>query len=325
MTESDLPLSTAAAAGAGLAARIRAAMAGEGLQDRFTPGLYLVATPIGNAADITLRALALLDQADLIACEDTRTSGTLLRRYGIGARLTPYHDHNAAEARPLLLRRLTEGAIVALISDAGTPLISDPGYKLVREVVEAGLPVTALPGASSPLAALCLAGLPSDRFLFAGFPPAKAGAAETWLAGLAQTEATLVLLESPHRLPEALARAARILGGGREAAVARELTKKFEEVRRGSLDELAAHYAEAGPPKGEVVLVIGPPPEGSAATAAEDLDAMLRKALLHASVSEAAASVAAASGRRKREVYARALELAAEMNGAAGIKHGEAG
>ncbi len=292
---------------------MRAARAGQGLQDRFTPGLYLVATPIGNAADITLRALSLLDQADLIACEDTRTSGSLLRRYGIEARLTPYHDHNAAEARPLLLRRLAEGAVVALISDAGTPLISDPGYKLVREVVAAGLPVTALPGASSPLAALCLAGLPSERFLFAGFPPAKAGAAETWLAGLAQTEATLVLLESPHRLPEALERAARILGGSREAAVARELTKKFEEVRRGSLDELAAHYAAAGSPKGEVVVVIGPPPEGSAAAGAQDLDSMLRQALQHASVREAAASVTAATGRRKREVYARALELAAEL------------
>jgi len=300
----------------GLAGQVRSAMAGQGLQDRFTPGLYLVATPIGNAADITLRALALLDQADLIACEDTRTSGTLLRRYGIAAKLTPYHDHNAAEARPLLLRRLAEGAIVALISDAGTPLISDPGYKLVRDVVEAGLPVTALPGASSPLAALCLAGLPSDRFLFAGFPPAKAGAAETWLAELAQTEATLVLLESPQRLPDALARAAHILGGSREAAVARELTKKFEEVRRGSLDDLAAHYAEAGPPRGEVVLVIGPPPQGSVAAAAQDLDAMLRQALQHASVSQAAASVAAASGRRKRDVYARALEIAAENHAA---------
>lgn len=286
-----------------------------GMQASFTPGLYLVATPIGNAADITLRALALLARADLVACEDTRVSAPLLRRYGIRARLLPYHDHNAAGMRPQILHHLAEGKVVALISDAGTPLVSDPGYKLVRAAVEAGHPVTALPGASALLAGISLSGLPSDRFLFAGFPPAREQAAESWLAELAGIDATLVLLETAPRLPESLARAARILGGSREAAVARELTKKFEEVRRGSLDELAAHYAAAGPPRGEVTLVIGPPAVAALADQAAGLDAALRAALAHSSVREAAALVAAATGRRKREVYARALELAAQPPG----------
>lgn len=292
---------------------LAAALAGLGRQDSFTPGLYLVATPIGNAADITVRALALLGRADVIACEDTRTSGALLQRYGIRAKLLPYHEHNATEMRPELLRRLRAGAVLALISDAGTPLISDPGYKLVREAVAEGLPVTALPGPSSVLAGLCLAGLPTDRFLFAGFPPAKAQAAEAWAAELAPIQASLVLLESAQRLPESLARLAQMLGGSREAAVARELTKKFEEVRRGTLAELAAHYAEAGAPRGEVTLVIGPPAAADLAAQVADLDTQLRAALTHLSVSQAAATVAAATGQRKRAVYARALELAAEL------------
>jgi 16S rRNA (cytidine1402-2'-O)-methyltransferase len=294
------------------ASLLAAALAGLGHQGTFTPGLYLVATPIGNAADITVRALALLARADVIACEDTRTSGSLLRRYGIHAKLLPYHEHNASEARPDLLRRLAKGAVVALISDAGTPLVSDPGYKLVREAVAAGLPVTALPGPSSVLAGLCLAGLPTDRFLFAGFPPAKAAAADSWARELAAIPASLVLLESAQRLPESLGRLATALGGSREAAVARELTKKFEEVRRGTLDELAAHYAQAGAPRGEVTLVIGPPIAADLATAQADLDTQLHTALSHLSVSEAAATVAAATGQRKRAVYARALELAQE-------------
>jgi 16S rRNA (cytidine1402-2'-O)-methyltransferase len=289
---------------------LAAALSALGRQDSFTPGLYLVATPIGNAADITVRALALLARANLIACEDTRVSGALLSRYGIRAKLLPYHEHNAAEMRPEILRRVAQGQVVALLSDAGTPLVSDPGYKLVREAVAAGLAVTALPGPSSVLAGLCLAGLPTDRFLFAGFPPAKAGAATAWAQELAAIPATLVLLEAASRLPESLKRLAEALGGSREAAVARELTKKFEEVRRGPLAELAAHYAEAGPPKGEVTLIIGPPAAEALAAAEADLDSRLREALRHLSVSEAAATVATATGQRKRAVYARALELA---------------
>lgn len=280
-------------------------------QRNFAPGLYLVATPIGNAADITLRALMLLGRADLVACEDTRVSAPLLARYGIKAPLFAYHEHNAARQRPLLLEKLRQGQIVALISDAGTPLISDPGYKLVREAAEAGIAVTALPGASAVLTGLTLSGLPTDRFLFAGFPPAKDKAARDWLADLARQPATLVLLESAQRLPESLARLAEIFGPDREAAVARELTKKFEEVRRGTLAGLAAHYAEAGPPKGEVTLVIAPAETAAASFDDATLDEALAEALKTMSVSDAAAKVAELSGRKKREVYALALKRTA--------------
>jgi 16S rRNA (cytidine1402-2'-O)-methyltransferase len=275
---------------------------------QFTPGLYLVATPIGNAADITLRALALLKRADLVACEDSRVTGPFLKRYGIQATLFPYHEHNAAKVRPQLLHKLQSGAIVALVSDAGTPLISDPGYKLVRDCVAAGIHVTALPGASAVLTGLSLSGLPSDRFLFAGFPPPKAAAREKWLAELKPLRATLVLLESAQRLPESLASMARVLGEAREAAVTRELTKKFEEVRRGSLADLAAYYDEHGPPKGEVTLVIGPPAEDAAATAA-DLDDALRAAMQDAPLRQAVDEVAGALGLPRKQVYARALQL----------------
>lgn len=272
------------------------------------PGLHLVATPIGNAGDITLRALETLRVADAIACEDTRTTGRLMARYGVGTPLIPYHEHNAAKMRPRLLARMAEGQAVALVSDAGTPLISDPGYKLVRETVAAGLAVTHLPGANAAVTGLVLSGLPTDRFLFAGFPPPKSAARRTALGDLAAVPATLVFYESPQRLPEMLADAAAVLGD-REAAVARELTKLFEEVRRGTLAGLAAHYAEAGPPKGEVVVVIGPP-GAEAETAPADIDALLRDALAAMSVRDAAATVAAATGRAKKEIYARALDLA---------------
>ncbi|HEX6958710.1 MAG TPA: 16S rRNA (cytidine(1402)-2'-O)-methyltransferase [Ferrovibrio sp.] len=275
---------------------------------QFTPGLYLVATPIGNAADITLRALALLKRADLVACEDSRVSGPFLKRYGIQTPLFPYHEHNAAKVRPQLLQKLQAGAVVALVSDAGTPLISDPGYKLVRESIAAGIPVTALPGASAVLTALSLSGLPSDRFLFAGFPPAKAAAREKWLAELKPVRASLVLLESAQRLPDSLAAMAKMLGGAREAAVSRELTKKFEEVRRGSLADLAAHYAAHGPPRGEVTLVIGPPGVEAEATAA-DLDAALAAAMPGQPLRQAIDMVAAALGLPRKQVYARALHL----------------
>nr|WP_230983074.1 16S rRNA (cytidine(1402)-2'-O)-methyltransferase [Inquilinus limosus] len=272
--------------------------------------MYLTAVPIGNAGDITLRALDLLRGADAIACEDTRTTRKLLSLYGIGTKLIPYHEHNAAEMRPQILRRVAEGQAIALVSDAGMPMISDPGFKLARAARDEGLPVTCLPGASAPLTGLLLSGLPSDRFLFAGFPPPKSAARRTFLQELAPIAATLILFEAPHRLPECLSDLAAVLGD-REAAVTRELTKLFEEVRRGPLPELAAHYAEAGPPKGEIVIVIGPP--GAAARPSEeDLAGQLRRALATMSLRDAVEAVAAATGEPKREVYRLALDLAAD-------------
>ncbi|HYE49849.1 MAG TPA: 16S rRNA (cytidine(1402)-2'-O)-methyltransferase [Azospirillaceae bacterium] len=266
-----------------------------------------MATPIGNAGDVTLRALETLRAAHAVACEDTRVTAKLLARYGIRAPLLQYHEHNAARMRPQILARVAAGETIALVSDAGTPLISDPGYKLVREAREQGLPVTHLPGPSAALTALVLSGLPSDRFLFAGFLPNKRKARRDALAELKGVRATLVLFESAQRLEDFLADAADVLGG-REVAVARELTKLFEEVRRGTLADLAAHYAAAGPPKGEVVVVIGPPPEPEAA-AEETVDAMILDALSRLSLRDAAAEVAAATGQPRKAVYARALEL----------------
>jgi len=269
-----------------------------------------VATPIGNAADITLRALDTLKRANAIACEDTRVTGKLMGIHGITTPLVSYHEHNAAKMRPVLIGRMQAGEALALVSDAGTPLVSDPGYKLVRACVEAGVPVTALPGPSAALAGLVLSGLPSDRFLFAGFLPNKSGARRSALGELAGVPATLVFYESPQRLAESLADMADVLGP-REAAMARELTKLYEEVRRGPLPELAAHYAEAGPPKGEAVVIVAPP--GAEAEArAVDVDTALREALGRLSMRDAAAEVALLTGRPKREVYARALELARE-------------
>ncbi|MCH7543376.1 MAG: 16S rRNA (cytidine(1402)-2'-O)-methyltransferase [Proteobacteria bacterium] len=283
-------------------------------------GLYIVATPIGNADDITLRALATLEQADLIACEDTRVTGKLLAFYGIAARKIPYHEHNAARAGPILLRHLERGQAVALVSDAGTPLISDPGYRLVNACHDAGIPVTVIPGASAPIAALAVSGLPSDRFLFAGFLPVKQAARRKTLKELSAVRATLVLFESPRRLAASLGDMAAILGH-RKAAVARELTKFFEEVRRATLEELARHYREAGPPKGEVVIVVAPP-EKSALLAADavDIDAQLGAALKSLGVRDAAAKVAAATGVSKRELYSRALALTGRGGRAKGRK-----
>ena len=273
------------------------------------PGLYLVATPIGNLGDISIRAIATLRAADVVACEDTRMTSRLLQRYGIETRMVPYHEHNAERARPALLARLRDGGRIALVSDAGTPLISDPGYKLVAAALAEGLPVTGVPGASAALTALQLSGLPPDRFLFAGFLPSRSAARRTALQEIAAVPATLVLYESPQRLPESLVDMIAVLGD-RPAAVARELTKRFEEVRRATLAELAAHYATAGPPRGEVVVVVGPPL--AAPPAAADLDALLRAALADRSVREAAAQVAAATGLPRRTVYARALALQRE-------------
>jgi 16S rRNA (cytidine1402-2'-O)-methyltransferase len=227
--------------------------------------------------------------------------------HGISARTAPYHDHNAAEMRPRVLRRLEAGEAIALVSDAGTPLVSDPGLKLVREALDAGHNVTALPGASSVLAALTLAGLPTDRFFFAGFLSSRQEARRKELVELAVIPATLVFLESANRLEAALADMAAALGP-REAAVTRELTKKFEEVRRGPLSDLAAHYAEAGPPKGEIVIVVGPP-EKRVALCAHEIDAMLENALARASLKDAVAEIVSMTGLPRREIYARALEL----------------
>jgi 16S rRNA (cytidine1402-2'-O)-methyltransferase len=271
------------------------------------PGLYLVATPIGNLGDITLRAIDLLGRVDLVACEDTRVTERLFRRHGIRTRLAPYHEHNAERARPELIRRLAGGASVALVSDAGTPLVSDPGHKLVRSAIEAGISVTALPGPSAALAALQLSGLPSDRFLFAGFLPSRDAARLRALAELAAVPATLIFFETAPRLVETLAAMAERLGD-RPAAVARELTKLFEEVRRDGVAALARHYAEAGPPKGELVILVGPPPDPARAAPTE-IDAALEIALARMSLKDAVAAVAAATGEPRREVYARALAL----------------
>jgi 16S rRNA (cytidine1402-2'-O)-methyltransferase len=277
-------------------------------------GLYLVATPIGNLADITLRALDVLSAAGTVACEDTRVTRRLLNAYGVKRPLTSYHDHNAERVRPRLIERLKNGESVALVSDAGTPLVSDPGYKLVCAAIAEGLAVSSLPGASAPLAALVVSGLPSDRFLYAGFLPAKRAARRKVLAELACVPATLIVFESARRLAAALQDMAQVLGS-RSAAVVRELTKLFEEVRRGDLAFLAEHYRAAGPPKGEVVIVVGPP--DSETPPADDLDDRLAVALERTSLRDAAARVAADTGLPRREVYARALALSGRDRGKA--------
>jgi 16S rRNA (cytidine1402-2'-O)-methyltransferase len=273
--------------------------------------LSLVATPIGNLGDITIRALEALRGADLIACEDTRVTARLLARHGIERPLMAYHEHNARTIEPLLLGRLTEGARIALVSDAGTPLISDPGGALVRRAIEAGIPITALPGPSAVLAGLSLSGLPVDRFLFAGFPPPRGGDRRRFLADLAAVPATLVFYEAPHRLADSLADMAAVLGS-RAAAIARELTKLHEEVRRGTLPDLAAEIAGATP-RGEIVVVVGPPdPARAEQGTGPDLDAVLREALGRLSLRDAVAEASAITGLSRRQVYARALALQGE-------------
>lgn len=275
------------------------------------PGLYLVATPIGNLGDISLRALATLAAADLIACEDTRVTRKLTERFSIATPLTAYHEHNSDEALPKILARLGESQAVALVSDAGTPLVSDPGYRLVRAAVEAGHNVTTVPGASSALAALSLSGLPNDRFFFEGFLPPKQAARQKRIAELAPIPATLIVFETGPRLAASLSDLAGGLGP-REAAVCRELTKLHEEVRRAPLQMLADHYAGDAETRGEIVIVIAPPSEQQ--TSDGDIDAMLREALARASVKDAVGEVAAATGRARRDVYQRALELSKERS-----------
>ena len=269
-------------------------------------GLYLVATPIGNLGDVTLRGLAALASADIVACEDTRVTAVLLRRFGIKARLLAYHDHNAAKQRPKILDALAEGKAVALVSDAGTPLVSDPGYRLAGAVREAGHAVVAVPGASSVLAALVSSGLPTDAFLFAGFLPPKTVARRKRLAELATVPATLVFFESAQRLAEALADMAEVFGRERGAAVTRELTKAFETVRQGSLGAIAEEFA-GPPPKGEIVVVVGPPLEK--AVGAAEADEILTSLLADNPVGAAAAEAAAITGLPRRDLYRRALAL----------------
>jgi len=272
------------------------------------PGLHVVATPIGNLRDITLRALATLAAADAVIAEDTRVSRHLLAHYGVTTPLVAYHEHNAAAMRPQLLARLAEGAALALISDAGTPLVSDPGYKLVAEALAAGIAVVSVPGPSAVLAALVVAGLPTDRFFFEGFLPPKSAARRARINELALVPGTLVFFESPRRLVETLADLAAELGD-RPAAVARELTKFYETTQRGSLSELAARFGAEPAPKGEIVVLVGPP-DDSTPIDEEDLDRLLREALESLSVKDASAAVAARTGAPRRQVYARALALA---------------
>jgi 16S rRNA (cytidine1402-2'-O)-methyltransferase len=271
-------------------------------------GLHVVATPIGNLRDITLRAIATLAAADAVIAEDTRVSHHLLAHYGVTTPLVAYHEHNAAVMRPHLLARLAQGAALALISDAGTPLVSDPGYKLVAEALAAGIAVTSVPGPSAVLAALVVAGLPTDRFFFEGFLPPRSAARRTRINELAFVPATLVFFESPRRLAEMLADLAAELGD-RPAAVARELTKLYETTRRGTLAELAALFGEEPPPKGEIVVLVGPPAL-VAPVAEQELDRLLQGALENLSVKDAAAAVSAQTGAPRRQVYARALTLA---------------
>jgi len=273
------------------------------------PGLYLVATPIGNLGDITLRALAVLRGVDRIFCEDTRVTARLLARYNITAPLDLYHDHNAERARPAILAALRCGESVALVSDAGTPLVSDPGYKLVRAAIAEDLPVTATPGPSAVLTALILSGLPPDVFLVAGFLPPRRAARRRALERWSSLEATLVFFEGASRLAESVSDMASLLDN-RPAAVARELTKLHEEIRRGRLADLAAYYRDAGPPRGEAVVVVGPPEPTAPDHAA--VDSRLRAALANLGVRDAAATVAAETGLARGELYRRALAIRSE-------------
>ena len=268
------------------------------------PGLYIVATPIGNLGDVTLRACEVLRGVSAVACEDTRVTGKLLKHLEIKQRLIRYDDHASDETRDYLLGMAQEMP-VALVSDAGTPLISDPGYRLVRAAREAGIAVTSLPGATAAITALTLSGLPSDRFLFAGFLPAKAKARGEILAELSGLRATLIFYETSPRLADMLAAVGQALPG-REVAVARELTKLYEECRNGSADELIAHYA-AHPPRGEIVVLVAPP--GEAAAQDYDIDALLRAELATKKPSQAASKLAKLTGLDRKQVYARALEL----------------
>jgi 16S rRNA (cytidine1402-2'-O)-methyltransferase len=281
-------------------------------QSILNSGLYVTATPIGNLRDITLRALDALGACDLILCEDTRVTRKLLDAYGIKKPLMAYHDHNAARIRPRVLARLEEGERICLVSDAGTPLIADPGYRLVAACASRGIAVMTLPGACAPIAALSVSGLPTDRFMFAGFLPAKAGARQRLLEDLAPITATLAFLESPRRLKTSLLVLAASLGP-RAAVIAREITKKFEELRRGDLSELAAHFAEAPPPMGEVVILVGPPAQTDPTN--DEIEDIVRRAAgpwADKPTKKAAAAIASEFKLPRRAVYTTLLALKKE-------------
>jgi 16S rRNA (cytidine1402-2'-O)-methyltransferase len=303
-TDGDPSGPDAAAQSLDLVSRRPAAVSGQ----RVEPGLHIVSTPIGNLRDITLRALDVLGTADLLLAEDTRVTRRLLDVYGLKPRrVMAYHDHNGEQMRPKVLDALAAGEVVAMVTDAGTPLVSDPGFKLVRSALDAGHRVTPIPGVSAPIAALSIAGLPTDRFLFAGFPPAKSGARRSFFAEFARIDATLVFFESGGRIADSLADLGHSCPG-REIVVARELTKYFEEAVRGSASDLVARYLRDGAPKGEIVLLAGPPsaPRESDGEAIEEL---LRSALQRLPLSAAVREVAAISGAPRNEVYAKALAM----------------
>jgi 16S rRNA (cytidine1402-2'-O)-methyltransferase len=279
---------------------------------RIEPGLYIVSTPIGHLRDITLRALSTLAVADIIACEDTRTTRVLTRHYGIGGKLLAYHEHNAEQQRPKLLAALKAGAVVALVSDAGTPLISDPGFRLVGSVSEAGYKVIPIPGASALLASLVTSALPTDAFLFAGFLPTKTVGRKKRLVELGTVPATLVFYESPHRTVDTLADMAEVLGGDRPAVVARELTKAFETVRRGTLSSLAAEFVDEATPRGEIVILVGPPLDIAPDEA--DVDTLLARLIATHPIREAAQLAATQTGLSRRDLYQRALALKSDAS-----------
>ena len=276
------------------------------IQKKIAGGLYVTSTPIGNLGDISTRALNLLKSADYIACEDTRVSGKLLSHYGIGTPAIAYHDHNAPKVMPKLIGLLSQGKIIALISDAGTPLISDPGYKLVNECQKEGIMVTSIPGASALLCALTSAGMPTDNFLFCGFLSSKTSARQKELEKFAQVPVTLIYYESPKRLLNCLIDMRAVLGN-RLCAVCREMTKLYEEVQKRNLDDLIDFYKNRPTPKGEIVIVVSPPEKGEGRV--DDLDDAMKKALKTLSVKEAVAAVTYMTGRKRKDVYTKALEL----------------
>jgi 16S rRNA (cytidine1402-2'-O)-methyltransferase len=270
-------------------------------------GLHIISTPIGDLRDITLRALDTLSGLDLLLAEDTRVTSKLLSAYGLKVKMIAYHDHNGAAVRPRVMAALADGARVGLVSDAGTPLISDPGYKLVETAIAEGHPVFAVPGASALLAGLVVAGLPSDQISFAGFAPSRTHARKRFFEGFSDRDGTLAFYESGPRLAASLADMLVVLGN-RSGVVARELTKRHEEVRRGALADLAAHYRQADPPRGEIIVLIGPS-EGATEPDADDLDAKLHRAMARLSVKDAADQVSAETGLKRKAVYSRALAL----------------
>ena len=275
--------------------------------ETIAPGLYVVATPIGNMGDITVRALATLAAVETVLCEDTRTSGKLMERYAIRTRLSSYHEHNAQKVRPAILERLKQGATIALISDAGMPLVSDPGYRLVKEAAEQGIPVTACPGASAVLTGLALSGLPTDRFTFAGFVPQKQGERRKLFAEFVKLRATLIFFESPHRIVETLRDLAVALPG-RAVAVTRELTKLHEEVLRGTAEGIAETLGDRASVKGEITLIVGPPAEEEA-VAENVLDDAIATALQTMPASKAASEIARRFNLNRSDIYQRILAL----------------